>query len=122
MSDKDEIKKLYQEYTNALGEGDYEAVGAMYTDDGMLIPPDQPPLKGRVQICKHYAEAAGGDYEMDLDKIEVSDKLIWVMGIAHWNEDGQRRYAAFVDVWRKEEGKWRIAVCIANSKEGFTRD
>jgi len=120
MSDADEIRKLYQLYTKALAERNFEKVGAMYTEDGMLMPPDQPPLVGPAQICKHYADSAGGDYEMSLDKIETSDKLAWVKGTAHWDENGQNRYVAFVDVWRREEGVWRLAACIANSKEGWT--
>ena len=83
MSDADEIRKLYQLYTNALAERNFEKVGAMYTEDGMLIPPDQPPLVGPAQICKHYADSAGGDYEMSFDKIETSNKLAWVKGTAH---------------------------------------
>ena len=121
MSDADEIRKLYQLYTNALAERNFDKVGAMYTEDGMLMPPDQPPLVGPAQICKHYADSAGGDYEMSLDKIETSDKLAWVKGTAHWDEKGQHRYVVFVDVWRREEGVWRLAACIANSKEGFTQ-
>jgi len=120
MSDADEIKKLYQLYKNALAERNFEKVGAMYTEDGMLMPPDQPPLVGPAQICKHYADSAGGDYEMSLDKIETADKLAWVKGTAHWDENGQNRYVVFVDVWRREEGVWRLAACIANSKEGWT--
>lgn len=122
MSNTDEIRKLYQQYTKYLDEGNFKAVGDMYTKDGVLIPPDQPPLTGSAQICEHYAASSVGEYEMELEKIETSNRLAWVMGNAHWEENEQRRRAAFVDVWRKEAGQWRIAACIANSKEGFVQD
>ena len=110
VSNTDEIRKLYQQYTKYLDEENFKAVGDMYTEDGVLIPPDRPPLTGSAQIRKHYDESAGGDYEMELEKIETSGELAWVMGSAHWEEDEQRRQVAFVDVWRKETGQWRLTV------------
>jgi ketosteroid isomerase-like protein len=86
------------------------------------MPPDRQPLTGRAEICKYYetATSSGVEVEYDLNHIETEGNLTWVAALAHWDADGQRRSMAFMDVWRRENGKWRVAACIGNSSDGFT--
>ena len=120
MNTTDEIRDLYRQYLEAQRKGDNEAVVSLYTEDAMLIPPGQQPLKGRAEIRKYNEGSANSGIEMDLNHIEIGEKLAWVTGLIHWDADGQSRFIAFVDVWRRENGEWRIACCTWNSSDGFT--
>ncbi len=119
MNTTDEIRDLYRQYLEAQRKGDGEAVASFYTEDGMLIPPERQPVRGRAEICKYSEGVASSGVEYDLNHIETGGKLAWVTGMAQWDADGQRRFNFFVDVWRRENGEWRIATCIWNSSDGF---
>ena len=119
MSNEDIIRELYRPYLEAQSKGDGEAVASFYTEDAMLIPTERQPMRGRAEIFKYSEGPPSSGVEMDLNHIEIEGKLAWVTGLVHWDADGQRRYTAFVDVWRRENGDWRIAACIWNSSDGF---
>jgi len=119
MTAADEIRDLYRRYLEARREGDAEALASMYAEDGILIPPERPPIKGRAEICKYYTGPASSGVEIDLDHIEIKGELALVTGLEHWDSDGQRRYVAMVDAWRRENGEWRCVVCTWNSANGF---
>ena len=119
MNAADEIRDLYRQYLEAQRKGDAEAVASLYTEDAKLIPPGRQPLIGRTAINKYYEGSMSSGVEMDLNHIETEGKLAWVTGLAHWDADGQQRYIAFLDVWRRENEKWRLAGCMWNSPDGF---
>ena len=119
MNAADEIRARYRKYLEAKREGDVETVASLCTEDGILIPPERQVVVGRANIRKFIEGSAGAVVEIDIKHIEVEEKLGWVSGLIHWDEDGERRATAFVDVWRRENGEWRIAACAWNSDEGF---
>jgi uncharacterized protein (TIGR02246 family) len=119
MNAADEIRARYHEYLEARRKGDVEAVASFCTEDGIVIPPEQQPVVGRADIRKYIEGSASAEIEIELKHVEVEGKLGWVSGLILWNADGERRATAFVDVWRRENGEWRIAACVWNSADGF---
>ena len=119
MNAEDEITASYLKYLEAKREGDLETVASLCAEDGIVIPPEQQPVVGRADLRRFNAASASGEIEIDLKHVEVDEKLGWASGLMWWDGDGERRAAAFVDVWRRENGEWRIAACIWNSVDGF---
>jgi len=119
----DEIRALYREYWAAERSGDAEAIATFYTADARLIPPGQEPLVGPAKIRKYFQKSFEGldrsDVEADLGHIELAGDLAWVTGLAHWQDGSQTKHLAFLDVWRREKGSWRLAACSWNSPNGF---
>ena len=120
MSEADEIRDLYHQYVEAQHRGDIEAVASLCTENVLLIPPEQQPLIGRAEIYKLNEGSANSAIELDPTHIEIEGNLAWVTGLIHWDADGQRRSSAFIDVWRRQNGEWRIAACTWNSSNGIS--
>lgn len=119
MNVKEEFEGLYRVYLDAQREGDKEKIGSLYSEDAVLIPAESLPVEGRTAICATYDGPGRSDVEVSLNRVESEGNLACVTGFGYWTVDGQRQGVAFVDVWRREDGKWRISTCISNSSDGF---
>ena len=119
MKSTDEIRGLYREYVEAERSGDAKAIASFYSADALLIPPEHKPLKGRAEIEKYFEGATNSAVDMEINHIEAEANIAWVAGLFHWTADDQRKNLAFLDVWRQENGEWRLASCMWNSSDGF---
>jgi ketosteroid isomerase-like protein len=55
------IVKVADSYVKASLAGDIKAIVALYTDDAVEMPPNQPPIKGKAAIEQQYVkEMAAG--------------------------------------------------------------
>lgn len=119
MNVNEEFEGLYRVYLAAQREGDIEKIGSLYSEDAILVPAESMPVEGRTAICATYDGPGRSDVEVSLNRVEIEGNLACVTGFGHWNVDGQRQGVVFVDVWRRENGEWRISACISNSSNGF---
>lgn len=53
-SDSQQIKKVVETIIFADNEGDLEGVLACYSDNAILMPPNDPMIKGKTEIRKRY--------------------------------------------------------------------
>lgn len=51
-ADITEIKEVLKQYAVACNAGDFESWISLWDDDGVQMPPDTPPLKGKTQIIE----------------------------------------------------------------------
>jgi len=121
------IKRLTDDWHNAWLAGDADALAALYTDDPVLLPQNQPAVIGKEAIHSLY-QSVFDEYTFEgggeLMEVEVSGD--WAF---YWNtyaltakpkaggeplEDTGK--AVFI-VRRQPDGVWRIARLIANSDE-----
>jgi uncharacterized protein (TIGR02246 family) len=116
----DQIRKLYLQYQEAERNGDAKTIASFYTEDALLIPPEQKPIKGRAEIYKYFEGVINSAIGMEISHIKAEGNIAWVTGLFYWDTDDQRRYLAFLDVWRQENEEWRLAACMWNSSDGFT--
>lgn len=98
MKSIDHIRDLYRQYVEAERAGDAKRIASFYTEDALLIPPEQKPIEGRAEIHKYFEGVTNSAVEIDIGHIEVEGNIAWVTGLFHWNADDQRRYLAFLDV------------------------
>ena len=120
MNSTDHIRGLYRQYLEAERNGDAKTIASFYTEDARLIPPEQMPIQGRAEIHKYFEGITNSAVEMDISHVEIEGNIAWVTGLFSWNANDQRRYLAFLDVWRQANGEWRLAGCMWNSSKGFT--
>ena len=119
MSNTEEINDLNRRYVEAHHKGDGKAVASLFAEDAVLIAPERQPVGGRAEIRKFYKGLSSSSIEIDVDNIEIKGELTWQTGLVHRDEDGQRRYAVFVDVLRRQNGEWRYVATSWNSSDGF---
>lgn len=119
MDVTEDIRGVYRQYWHAKESGDSEAIASFYTTDAKMIPSGRGPLVGRSEIQQYFESQRTSGFKAGLAHIEVAGKLAWVTGFLSWQDDGQLRHRAFLDVWRQEKDGWQIAACMWNSADGF---
>lgn len=111
--------KLAEEWQAAYNKGDVDAVGAMYAEDGIRMPPDVPMVSGREAI---KAQIQAG-MEMGMVKVKIEPVEMKVMGeMAHGRgtftgmdaEGNTIAQGKWANVAKMVDGKWQVQYDIFN--------
>ena len=106
-------------WIGAFNDGDAAAIAAMMTEDGMLLPPNSPPIEGREAIEGYWAAAIAGGLSGSLEEIEssVSGDLGYKVGTYELSgADGEVvDHGKWIEVWKKIDGEWLMHRDIYNS-------
>lgn len=119
------VAKVRSAYAAAVNKKDAKAVAALYTEDGVEMPPNQPSMKGRAAIeafnKKFFAEFSpnlsiipwetrvAGDWAFDAGA--YTDTLTPVAGGGPIKDSGK-----YVVVFKRDKaGQWWAAYAIYNS-------
>jgi uncharacterized protein (TIGR02246 family) len=107
-------------WMEAFNGHDANAVAALYTQDAVLLPPNQPAVFGRDAIASTNAELfATGDFKIDIEPLEtvIDGQLAYVAGrYRMWTDDGTLvDHGKYVEIWRPVDGQWLISRDIYNS-------
>lgn len=54
-----ELARVLSDYEKAWQARDEDALAALFTEDGFVLPNGRPPVRGRDAIRRHYAESGG---------------------------------------------------------------
>ena len=117
------ISHIHQEYVSAHNASDPDRLAALFTEDAILMPMDEPSLSGRKAIRDHYEEF----FDQNPSAIELSPLETRVAGDWAFERiqvkvtlpDGGRqdRHADVKYLWilqRQPDGSWKIARAIYN--------
>ena len=119
-----EIAKVSDAYVNASLSADPKAIAALYTDDAVEMPPNQPMVKGRAAIEQYYTKQFGGSAKLQsfaLTKIEsnASGDIGYEVGTYRQTlTDGQHPMndaGKYTVVMKRTGGAWKVAYAIYNS-------
>jgi uncharacterized protein (TIGR02246 family) len=115
---RQEIEQRLREIGTAFNRGDVAALGEMYTEDAVLMPPGGEMLTGRDAIRRFWqggfdAGLQGG--ELRPLHIEASGDLAYEMSNAtlRMGAAGSQEIQ-YVVIWKRQSGQWQIAVDIWN--------
>lgn len=99
---------------------DAAGVASFYTEDAVLLPPDQEPVTGRAAIQEFFARTnPAGAPAVELATVETR-----VFGDHAWRQgsfriegpgDGLPTSGKFVELWKKVAGQWLIHRDIWNA-------
>ncbi len=121
--DKATIDKLNERFAAAFNAGDGAAVAALYTDDGVILPPGIEMIRGRDRIAAFWTAAAGQLGDMKLTAMEVQplgpDAAREIGAFAMRTKGAQPQDVAgkYVVVWHKAGGEWRLGTDIWNTNK-----
>ena len=118
--DASTIQELETRLAEAMNAGDGEAAAALYTEDGVLLPPGMEPIEGREAIAAFWAGAG----EEGMGTIALTTESVTPLGDGYAQEigsydltlpgeaeDATGRYAI---VWEETEEGWLIKTDIWN--------
>jgi ketosteroid isomerase-like protein len=100
--------------------GPAAAFDQFMADDAMMMPSGTLPLYGRESIKALMSRA---DFELTWEpqdgEVSASGDMGWTWGtsLVSWTDDSgetQVRYGKYLNVWRKIDGQWKVAVDIGN--------
>ena len=99
---------------------DAEALSAMYAEDAVMLPPNEPAIFGRDAIRAGFRETFGSrDLKADIEALEivVDGDLAYVAGrYRMWTGDGTLvDRGKYLEIWRAVDGQWLIHRDIHNS-------
>jgi uncharacterized protein (TIGR02246 family) len=125
LSDEDvaAIKASTEAYVQAVKSEDWTTLAALYTEDAVLMPPNQPIVQGREAI-QAYGEAFPPTTEFSITPVDIEGRgdLAFVRGTGTWTLTPEgapepiQETSKYVEIRRKQEdGSWLIAVDIFNS-------
>ena len=107
-------------WMDAFNDEDADRLAAHYSEDAVMLPPNQPAIFGRDAIrADHEAQFASSDFKVELEALEtvVDGELAYVAGrYRMWTEDGTLvDRGKYVEIWRAMGGQWLIYRDIYNS-------
>jgi len=118
------IEKLMTELVAALNKKDGPAFSAFYLDDAVMMPPDEPPVRGRAAIRAHYErEWKAGFLPMTLHTVEsvISGTTAFnVSTVTLGAGGGGSMSAKAVLIFKRSGNGWKIAYDIFNSDAPVT--
>ncbi|GAC1302831.1 MAG: hypothetical protein NVSMB24_08010 [Mucilaginibacter sp.] len=106
--------------TESLAKGDSVGIANCYTTDAKFMAPDRPAIVGRQNIQSTFAAfIKAGAAKLDLNMLNLwgnADVLAEEGTFTLSTKDGHRiDKGKYIVLWKKEDGKWKIARDCSNS-------
>ena len=103
----------------AFNAKDAAKIAALYTEDAVVMPPNQPPVKGRANIEAHWkSEIQQGGTNVKLNPVEsaISGAQAFEAGTMTMTlPGGQTDRGKYLAVLKRVGKEWKIAYDIYNS-------
>jgi uncharacterized protein (TIGR02246 family) len=120
------ISRVADDYVKATLAGDAKAVAALYTEDAVEMPPNQPLIKGRAAIQQYYEKvfASGtriGRFTLDHLETRAMGDAGYDVGTYQQNLTPSGAGAAlddsgkYVVILKRASGAWKVAYAIYSS-------
>jgi len=125
QADKASIREWFKYYLAAVQRGDYEAYRTFYTEDVVMLPPNNPALYGidtLVQMAKANFDRHNVEVDVKIEEIIVDDSTalarLSVIEEMIPKGDGEAlkddRKTLFI-FRRNADGSWSASHCMWNS-------
>lgn len=119
-----EIESVNARFADAFNRGDVASIGALYTEDATVLPPNSEMIRGRKPIEEFWKAVRGmgvRGVQLRTMEVESSGPLAYEIGNATLDlgaEGGKARTDTikYVVVWKRQaDNSWKLAADIWNS-------
>ena len=119
---RDGIAAANANFMDTFNRGDGAGMGALYTENGQLLPPNSDFVSGQAAISAFWQGAIDmGIKTAKLETVEIDgegDAVFEVGKYALGGEGGSEMDSGkFIVVWKKEGGGWKLHRDIWNSSK-----
>lgn len=116
------IRGLTQDFATAFNTGNYDQAAALFTADGMLMPPQREAVQGQKPIelmLRRLGESGYQNLRLETIRVEESGDMAVEIGrytaaVQQANGTTVAERGKFVQTWRRL-GIWRMAANCWNS-------
>ncbi len=119
METRQAIEKLNAEFVDAYNQGDIAALATNYTEDGAVLAPNQPTVRGKQAIetlFKGMIEEIGGTARIETVDLADAGDLAYQWATYSLEGREQSDTGKFVEIYnRQPDGSWKIRLTIFNS-------
>lgn len=111
-----DLDRVLRDYEKAWRARDARALADLFTEDGYVLSPGSPPVRGRDAIARHYA-GAGGNLYLRAFAFAVDGRLAYIVGGFSHVEGAADDGKFTLTLARGDGGRWRIASDMDNGNE-----
>lgn len=123
QADVSKINEVTQTFVKAALAKDWATLAALYLDDAVLNPPNEPAVKGRLAIRAWFEKFPPlTDFKPSTVRVDGRDDLAYVLGtytmtfVPPGASGPVKDSGKYVEVRRRQpDGRWLLAVDIFNS-------
>lgn len=108
-----DLERVLRDYEREWQARSAPALAALFTEDGFVLRPGQPPVRGRAGITEAY-QGAGGNLALRAIAFAAADTVGYIIG-GYTYGSGSPDVGKFVLALRRApRGPWRIAADMDN--------
>lgn len=121
--DLDEMNAFYDAWTERLLAQDFDAMAQLYTEDAVVMPPNQPAVTGRaalLEFMRSFPRVTRAEFQPD--EIDGYGDLAYVVGRYSMTLEPEgapgpvEDHGKYIELRRKQpDGSWLLARDIFNS-------
>ena len=108
-----ELAQVLRGYEAAWGQRDAEGLAQLFTEDGFVLRPGHPPVRGRPAIREAYANS-GGPLVLRAYGYAVEGDVGYIVGGYAGHEADQDDGKFVLAIRRGPDGRWLIAADMDN--------
>lgn len=112
------IEAIWPAYANIVEAGEVDAYLALWTDDGIQMPPDEPPVAGKERIRERFLavdEQVTFGYNIENQEVVVADDVAYSRGVFTGTvtpkDGGESTHLVgkYMTIFRRQpDGTWKI--------------
>jgi ketosteroid isomerase-like protein len=102
-----ELDRVLRDYERGWKAGDAAALAALFTEDGFVLQPNRPPVRGRAAIQAAYTGPSGGDLRLRALAYAMDGNVGYIIG-AYAYGDAPGDVGKFTLTLRQSGGRWLI--------------
>jgi ketosteroid isomerase-like protein len=109
-----EIDRVLRDYEREWEAGNAAALARLFTEDGFVLRPGHPPVRGRAAIEESY-RGASGDLHLRALAYSAADSVGYVIGaFAYGSADAPDGGKFILALRRGADGRWLISADMDN--------
>jgi ketosteroid isomerase-like protein len=112
-----ELREVLDNYEQGWSNKNASALANLFTEDGFILRPGHPPVKGRENIEKAY-EGSGGPLSLHAFDYEMSGKLAIIIG-GYTDVHGNPDFGKFTLTLKKVGDNWLIHSDMDNGNKRY---
>lgn len=111
-----EISRVLTDYESAWMAKSGPRLASLFAEDGFVLSPYRPPVRGRNAIEKHYTTNSGGDLALRAFAYNTEGSIGYIIG-GYASKKGDPDGGKFTLTLVKKNGRWLIMSDMDNGNQ-----